>query len=491
MIKNFLKFLIKNSIKLLLFLFVILFLIILFRGYSFVNNGLQIEPWHLESTIEEPIYQNYNSFEEYKKAEKIFLDTSYNLVKLKEKKLFNRYSLESQSSPYIKNTQFNSTGEPIPTELRGININESFKIIPKTKIKGGVLLLHGLTDSPYSQRDLANIFLEEGYVVLSLRYPYHGTQPGEMLKIKHEDWEKLIVYGVKLLKDELKEIKNPEIILSGYSTGGPISLNYILKQIKNKAELPNKVFWFSPAMGVTPFAKIGFLDIALSKFPYFDKFKWLEIEPEFDGGKYTSFTKNAGIEVSKLITENNKLLKKLTSKEKEKFPPIYIYQSLVDDTVDHKSIFKVNQTLGNPSGELVIFDVNRKFNDFFTFSVQNSTIEKITTEFPTKSTLTFLSNINSENPEVFQSKNGILQKKKFTPPLMWEPFSVSLAHISLPISPANYHYGKNALLGNLNMKGEKEILTVSSGDISRLRYNQFFDYLKFSIKNNLRKEKKL
>ena len=312
-----------------------------------------------------------------------------------------------------------------------------------------------------------------------------------MLKIKHEDWEKLIVYGVKLLKDELKEIKNPEIILSGYSTGGPISLNYILKQIKNNAEVPNKVFWFSPAMGVTPLAKFGFLDIALSKIPYFDKFKWLEIEPEYDGGKYNSFTKNAGIEVSKLITENNKLLKKLTSRDKENFPPIYIYQSLVDDTVDGKSIFKVNQTLGNPNGELVIFDVNRKFNDFFTFSVQNSTIEKISTEFPTKSTLTFLSNINSENPEVFQSKNGILKKKTFSIPLLWEPFSVSLAHISLPISPDNYHYGKHTILGNLNMKGEKEILTVSSGDISRLRYNQFFDYLKFSIKNNLRKEKKL
>ncbi|MGL6064321.1 MAG: alpha/beta hydrolase [Fusobacteriaceae bacterium] len=480
--------LVKTIIKLLLLLSLIIASIIVVRGYLFVNNELKLESWHLESSLKEPSYQDYSSFEEYKKAEKIFLDNSYNLIELKEKKHFNRYYYSSRSSPYIENREVNDLGEKIPAELRGINVNESFKLVPKGKILGGVLLLHGLTDSPYSQRDIAKIFLEKGYIVLSLRYPYHGTQPGEMLKIKYEDWKNVTEYGLKLLKDELKEIEKPEIILSGYSTGGPISLNYILEQVKNKGELPSKVFWFSPAMGVTPYAKIGFLDIALSKIPYFDKFKWLEIEPEFDGGKYNSFTKNAGIEVSKLISKNNKLLNKLTKEEKEKLPPIYIYQSLVDATVNDRSIYKVNEIIGNTKGEIIIFDVNRKFNDFFTTSIQNKTMMSIIEEYSIKTPVTLLSNIEkneTDEIEIYKYSDGNITKEQPTTPIMWKEFSVSLAHISLPISPDNYHYGKNTILGNINLKGEKEILTVSYDDISRLRYNQFFDYLKENVRKNL------
>lgn len=43
-----------------------------------------------------------------------------------------------------------------PIDEKGENINASFELIPQN-IKGGVLLLHGLTDSPYMMRDLAKM----------------------------------------------------------------------------------------------------------------------------------------------------------------------------------------------------------------------------------------------------------------------------------------------------------------------------------------------
>ena len=39
----------------------------------------------------------------------------------------------------------------------------------------GVLLIHGLTDSPYSLRRVGQILYERGFYVLGLRLPGHGA----------------------------------------------------------------------------------------------------------------------------------------------------------------------------------------------------------------------------------------------------------------------------------------------------------------------------
>src|SRR5688572_6248898 len=42
-------------------------------------------------------------------------------------------------------------------------------------IKRGVLLLHGVLDSPYSLRAIGQIFLKKSYLVRSILLPGHGT----------------------------------------------------------------------------------------------------------------------------------------------------------------------------------------------------------------------------------------------------------------------------------------------------------------------------
>ena len=44
----------------------------------------------------------------------------------------------------------------------------------------GILLTHGLTDSPYFMRDLGAYFQAQGFVVLAVLLPGHGTQPGDL-----------------------------------------------------------------------------------------------------------------------------------------------------------------------------------------------------------------------------------------------------------------------------------------------------------------------
>ena len=43
---------------------------------------------------------------------------------------------------------------------------------------GAAVFLHGLTDSPYSLRHLAETYREHGFVAIGLRLPGHGTVPG-------------------------------------------------------------------------------------------------------------------------------------------------------------------------------------------------------------------------------------------------------------------------------------------------------------------------
>ena len=60
------------------------------------------------------------------------------------------------------------------------------RAIPVEEPRGGILLLHGLTDSPYSLRALGTTLHELGYHVVGLRLPGHGTAPSGL---KHIHWQ--------------------------------------------------------------------------------------------------------------------------------------------------------------------------------------------------------------------------------------------------------------------------------------------------------------
>ncbi|XPL51663.1 alpha/beta hydrolase [Enterobacter cloacae subsp. cloacae] len=50
------------------------------------------------------------------------------------------------------------------------------------------MLLHGLTDSPYSLQHIARLYQKEGFVAIGIRLPAHGTVPGALTDVKWQDW---------------------------------------------------------------------------------------------------------------------------------------------------------------------------------------------------------------------------------------------------------------------------------------------------------------
>lgn len=49
--------------------------------------------------------------------------------------------------------------------------------MPQGKPRGVAVMLHGLTDSPYSLKDIARIYQQQGFIAVVPRLPGHGTAP--------------------------------------------------------------------------------------------------------------------------------------------------------------------------------------------------------------------------------------------------------------------------------------------------------------------------
>ena len=59
---------------------------------------------------------------------------------------------------------------------------------PEGEARGVAVLLHGLTDSPYSLQHIARRYRDLGYVAVAIRLPAHGTVPGALTEVR---WEKM------------------------------------------------------------------------------------------------------------------------------------------------------------------------------------------------------------------------------------------------------------------------------------------------------------
>ena len=68
------------------------------------------------------------------------------------------------------------------------NWNHSYILQPEGNSKGAVVLLHGLTDTPYSLRHVADLYHQRGFVVIAIRMPAHGTVPSALSKVHWRDW---------------------------------------------------------------------------------------------------------------------------------------------------------------------------------------------------------------------------------------------------------------------------------------------------------------
>src|SRR5271169_1362547 len=86
------------------------------------------------------------------------------------------------------------------------DFNRSFVLEPKSTPIGAVVLLHGLTDSPYSQRHIARFYRDHGFIAIVIRLPGHGTVPAGLTDVNWQDW----TAATRLAVREARQLVAPE-----------------------------------------------------------------------------------------------------------------------------------------------------------------------------------------------------------------------------------------------------------------------------------------
>lgn len=373
------------------------------------------------------------------------------------------------------------------------NWNRSFELVPEY-IQGGALLLHGLTDSPYSLRRIGELLYEKGFYVLGLRLPGHGTIPGALTTVRWEDW----VAASRIAARQVREYIGTDqpFVIAGYSNGGGLAVKYALDALTDAdLPVPDRLLLFSPEIGIEPLAHIANSHELLSFLPYFAKFKWLSIEPEYDPFRYNSFPKNAGQEAWEVTAALQEQVQEAHEDGRlQDFPGVLTFLSWTDATGETAAtVQRLYDRLENVGSELVIFDVNRldRLTPFVP-AANASPLEQLeaSTDLPYR--LTVITNAAGNSAEVAENTRAPRSGVTVTSPLqlVWPRGVYSLAHVAIPFAPDDPVYGTGAgqqgsyhglPLGALQPRGETRLLTAPLSQLMRLRHNPFFAYLEWRV----------
>jgi esterase/lipase len=106
-----------------------------------------------------------------------------------------------------------------------IKANTPFEVLPQIKLrqKHGILLVHGLADSPYSFVDVAQGLSKMGFHVRTVLLEGHGSRPADLINADVEHWQSLVEQQVTIFKSQVDKL-----YLGGFSTGANLVTSYAL-----------------------------------------------------------------------------------------------------------------------------------------------------------------------------------------------------------------------------------------------------------------------
>lgn len=279
-------------------------------------------------------------------------------------------------------------------ELVIADLVEPFEL-KATNNKQAILLIHGLTDSPYLFHDLAAFYHNKGFNVRTLLLPGHGTAPEALLDVEYEDWQQASRFAISKTLEDFEQV-----YLGGFSTGGTLILDNLLTSTQNLDKLKGIMLW-SPASKAK--SSVAWAAQVADWIPFLDyAYKGADV----DFAKYESFSLNAGAQVHTLM---NMLTKKLNNADTVPDIPLLTIASEVDSTIETKATIDLLSKWHNAKNR------NTKQQDtlfYFGDSVSLATL-----------------------PETFVYVIPTCDNKIYCKNIL------NVAHISVTNAPTNPHYG--------------------------------------------------
>ena len=365
----------------------------------------------------------------------------------------------------------------------GANWNRSYEIMAASP-RGVAVLVHGLSDSPYSMLTTARTLLEAGYSVVVPRMPGHGFAVGGLRQARWEDW----TAAVRIAVGRASQLGSGDssFVIVGYSNGGLLALDYALR-CEEYAQLPcpDKLVLMSPAIALSRLAMVTNLHSFVSWTPYFEKFQWLSIMPEIDPFKFTSFPKRAAWEIYQVSTRMHEEL--ADPVESARLPPILTFQSVVDNTVNTAAIVRnLYSHLPANGSKIVVYDINRH-NTIISHgrNVPRSPMDDFNSAAPLHYDVTVLRNRDADTAavDIVTLATGSSQATTTRSDLNWPDGTYSLSHIALPFRRDDAVYGDGTTtarlpfsFGALAPRGEAGVLLLGSDYFLRARYNPFYAF---------------
>jgi alpha-beta hydrolase superfamily lysophospholipase len=315
------------------------------------------------------------------------------------------------------------------------------------------LLVHGLTDSPFTYHDLAQVYYQQGYTVRTILLPGHASAASALQNVTVKQWQQTLRYSIERAVQDFDEV-----ILGGYSTGAALLINYVAKPTlspKIKA-----LMLYSP--GSEPHNKHGWIAKWIDAIPFVN---WIDKDADVDFAKYESFPFNAATASYSAMSLIS--LKKLSKSPAVKLP-IFSVISDIDTTIDTRATIKLLSALHKKNAN--------KYKKLDTLVLYGST---------------------SILPKHFANDYTVLNPQCTT-----EQCSRihGMSHIAIVNSPQNLHYGINATYRNCGGFIDNEALyetckTTPNPELGertesnlkqypalqRLTYNPYFSELKKQI----------
>ena len=256
------------------------------------------------------------------------------------------------------------------------------------RAENGVLLIHGLTDSPFLVRDLARYFVQRrGFLARAVLLPGHGTVPGDLLQVRWREWAKAVRFGIDSMRGEVRRL-----YLAGFSAGAALAVLAALEEPR-----VDGLLLFSPALRVSPMAALAGLHKIYSW--ALPEARWLALHEDRDPVKYESFANNAVVEVLRLTVEVRRSLSRASLTA-----PMFVAQSEGDATTSTREALRFFRNHNDPRSRMLLF-------------------------------------VRSAGSGGYVDR---IRRISATAPALRDPGGriMSFAHICLPVHPLNPHYGR-------------------------------------------------
>jgi len=380
-------------------------------------------------------------------------------------------------------------GSPIYPGHFAQDWNRSYILAPDGPPVGAVVLLHGLTDSPYSLRHIARRYRDEGFVAVAIRMPAHGTVPAALTDVEWEDWDAATRLAVREAVRRAGPSKPLHIV--GFSNGGALAMKYALDALDNKQlARPDRLILISPMIGITSFARFVGIAALPALLPAFAKAAWLGILPEFNPFKYNSFPVNGARQSYRLTAALQEHIARAgRAGLLDRLPPVLTFQSVVDFTVSTRAIITGLYSLLPANGsELVLFDINRGATLGPLLRTASETVlSRILAPPPRKFRTVIITNASADTYKVVEkvTEAGAVTEQTTELALAFPPGIFSLSHVALPFPMSDSLYGMEpdksedfgVNLGAISPRGERGVLIVNLDALLRVSSNPFFPYI--------------